>query len=124
MKVLVICYSDDADNPKGVMTEKEYETLKDKSWIKRTKRIEVSEDDLPKITIGNVKQFIPTSVMDPKLKMAIDTIFDSLACVWNDNGNIMAEAVRDSVVSNLAEITGMTELEIQKRVEEKVEEAQ
>jgi len=62
--------------------------------------------------------------MDQKLKLAVDTIFDSLTCVWNDNGNIMAEAVRDSVVSNLAEITGMTELEIQKKVESKVEESQ
>jgi hypothetical protein len=62
--------------------------------------------------------------MDSKLKLAVDTIFNCLSCEWSNNGNIMAEAVRDSAISNLAEITGMTEPEIQKRVEDKIEEAQ
>jgi len=41
-----------------------------------------------------------------KLIKAVDALYSSLTCVWEDNGNIMAEAVRDCVISSLAEITG------------------
>ncbi len=36
--------------------------------------------------------------MDNNLKLAVDTIYDALTTVWEDNGNIMADAVRDSVI--------------------------
>lgn len=61
---------------------------------------------------------------EEKLKLAVETIYNALTVSWVDNGNIMADAVRDSAVSNLAEITGITELEIQKKVEDKIEQAQ
>jgi len=62
--------------------------------------------------------------MDKKLELAIQTIFDSLTTVWEDNGNIMADAVRDSVITNLAELTGLTFEEIESRVDKMIEKAQ
>jgi len=62
--------------------------------------------------------------MDNKLELAIQTIFEALTTVWEDNGNIMAEAVRDSVILNASKISGMSTDEIEKRVEKMVEEAQ
>jgi hypothetical protein len=51
------------------------------------------------------------------LKLAIETIYDSLTTVWEDNGNIMADAVRDSVITNLSTITGLSFDEIVRKVE-------
>ena len=51
------------------------------------------------------------------LKHAIETIYDSLTTVWEDNGNIMADAVRDHVITNLSTITGLTLDEIVRKVE-------
>jgi hypothetical protein len=62
--------------------------------------------------------------MDNKLELAIQTIFEALTTVWEDNGNIMAEAVRDSVILNASKITGISTEEIEKRIEKMVEEAQ
>lgn len=62
--------------------------------------------------------------MEEKLKLAIQTILEALTTVWEDNGNIMAEAVRDSVILNASKITGMSTDEIEKRIEKMVEEAQ
>ena len=62
--------------------------------------------------------------MDKNLELAIQTIFDSLTTVWEDNGNIMAEAVRDHVTLNLSKISGLPTEEIEKRVEVLVEKAQ
>ena len=55
--------------------------------------------------------------MEKKLELAITTILDALTTVWEDNGNIMADAVRDSVVLNLSKITGRSTEEIEKKVE-------
>ena len=62
--------------------------------------------------------------MDNKLELAIQTIFDSLTTVWEDNGNILADAVRDSVMTNLSTITGLSFEEIEKRADKMVEDAQ
>jgi hypothetical protein len=62
--------------------------------------------------------------MDNKLELAIQTIFEALTTVWEDNGNIMAEAVRDSVILNASKITGIATDEIEKRIEKMVEEKQ
>lgn len=62
--------------------------------------------------------------MDNKLELAIKTIYDALTTVWEDNGNIMADAVRDGVISNLSKITGESLNEIELKVESLVEEAQ
>ena len=62
--------------------------------------------------------------MDDKLNLAIATIFDSLTTVWENNGNILAEAVRDSVITNLSRITQKDFEEIEKIVEDKIMAAQ
>jgi len=62
--------------------------------------------------------------MENKLKLAIDTIYNALTTVWEDNGNIMADAVRDSVMTNLSKITGESFEEIEKKVESLIEDAQ
>ena len=62
--------------------------------------------------------------MDDKLKIAIETLFDALSVSWEDNGNIMADAVRDSVITRLSEILGMTFEEIESKVKKMVEDAQ
>jgi hypothetical protein len=59
-----------------------------------------------------------------KLKLAIDTIYDALTTVWEDNENIMADAVRDSVMTNLSKITGKSFEEIEKITENMVNRAQ
>ena len=38
-----------------------------------------------------------------RLHKAADALYSALTCVWEDNGNIMAEAVRDYVISTLRE---------------------
>jgi hypothetical protein len=62
--------------------------------------------------------------MDEKLKLAIRTIFDALTTVWEDNGNINADAVRDNVVNNLASLNDLTVEQIQAMVESMIEDAQ
>jgi hypothetical protein len=62
--------------------------------------------------------------MNEKLELAIQTILEALTTVWEDNGNIMAEAVRDSVILNTSKISGMTSEEIEKKIEKMVEDAQ
>lgn len=62
--------------------------------------------------------------MNDKLKIAIDALFDSLTVVWEDNGNIMADAVRDSVMTRLSEITGISFNDIEARVDRLVENSQ
>ena len=47
-----------------------------------------------------------------------------MTTVWEDNGNIMADAVCDSVVLNLSKITGKSFEEIEKKVESLIENAQ
>jgi len=62
--------------------------------------------------------------MENKLELAINTIYDALTTVWEDNGNIMADAVRDSVITNLSKITGKSFEEIETKVEDLIEDAQ
>lgn len=62
--------------------------------------------------------------MENKLELAVKTIYDSLTTVWEDNGNIMADAVRDSVIQNLSAITGKSFKDIEEKVENLIENAQ
>ena len=62
--------------------------------------------------------------MERKLELAIATILDALTTVWENNGNIMADAVRDNVMLNLSKITGESFETIEKKVESLIEEAQ
>ena len=62
--------------------------------------------------------------MEEKLQLAIKTIFDALTTVWDDNGNVMADAVRDSVITNLCQLTGMSFDEIVTKVDQMVDNAQ
>ena len=62
--------------------------------------------------------------MDEKLKLAIRMIFDALTTVWEDNGNILADAVRDNVINNLASLTDLTIEQIQAMVESMIRDAQ
>ena len=62
--------------------------------------------------------------MEEKLKLAIQTILEALTTVWEDNGNVMADAVRDSVILNLSIISGLPTEEIEKQIEALVERAQ
>jgi len=62
--------------------------------------------------------------MENKLELAIKTIYDALTTIWEDNGNIMADAVRDSVIDDLSKITGKSIEEIETKVESLVEAAQ
>ncbi len=59
--------------------------------------------------------------MNDKLNLAIMTIFSSLTTNWEDNGNIMAEAVRDNVLANLSTLTGKSISELEKEIEAMVE---
>lgn len=61
---------------------------------------------------------------EEKMKKAVDALYSALTCVWEDNGNIMAEVVEDYVASVLAEITGKTFSEVEADVERRVDEAQ
>lgn len=62
--------------------------------------------------------------MNDKISLAIETIYDSLTTIWEDNGNIMADAVRDSVMNNLSIITGLSFSDVEKEVEKRIEENQ
>ena len=62
--------------------------------------------------------------MDDKLKIAIDSLFDALTVAWEDNGNIMADAVRDSVIANLSKITGLSFEDIEHKLERMIDNSQ
>lgn len=61
---------------------------------------------------------------EEKLQLAVETLFDSLTVSWEDNGNIMAEVVRDSTITNLSKITGNSFDEVRRIVNIKVENSQ
>ena len=54
---------------------------------------------------------------EEKMKKAVDALYSALTCIWEDNGNIMAEAVEDYVISVLADITGEKINEVEAEVE-------
>jgi len=62
--------------------------------------------------------------MENKLNFAIETIYDALTTIWEDNGNIMADAVRDSVITNVAKITGISFKEVEQKIDRLIEERQ
>ena len=62
--------------------------------------------------------------MESKLELTVKTIYDASTTVWEDNGNILADAVRDSVVYNLSKITDESVEKIKKKIEDLVENAQ
>lgn len=43
-----------------------------------------------------------------KLTLAIEVIFSSLTVTWKNDGNIMADALRDQVLTSLSELTGLS----------------
>jgi len=57
---LIVVYSDDSGNPKGIMTESGYKRILNKSWIRHTIEITVPKKDWDeeRIHIGNVKSII------------------------------------------------------------------
>jgi len=59
-----------------------------------------------------------------KLETAIETLYSSLTTVWEDNGNIMADAVRDNVISTISEFTNESFEDIEDRVAKMVIDAQ
>ena len=59
-----------------------------------------------------------------ELFIAIQSLFDALTTVWEDNGNIMADAVRDSVITNLSSLTGLKQSEISHIVDDMINDAQ
>ena len=62
--------------------------------------------------------------IEQKLELAIKTIIDSLTTVWEDNGNIMSEAVRDRVLTNLSKLTGFDIESLDNKIEELILERQ
>ncbi|ODS29733.1 MAG: hypothetical protein SCARUB_05166 [Candidatus Scalindua rubra] len=59
-----------------------------------------------------------------KLDKAVEALYSALTCVWEDNGNIMAEAVSDYVISVLVDTTGKTFSEVEAEVKRRVARAQ
>lgn len=59
-----------------------------------------------------------------KLTRAVEALFSALTTAWEDNGNVMADAVRDHVMSTLSQVTGTSLSDIEARVEALVQEAQ
>ena len=59
-----------------------------------------------------------------ELFIAIQSLFDALTTAWEDNGNIMADAVRDSVITNLIHLTGLKYEEITQIVDDMIDIAQ
>ncbi len=59
-----------------------------------------------------------------KLDLAVDALYSTLACTLEDNGNILADAVRDHAITVLADITGMTFSAVELKIDENVERAQ
>ena len=52
-----------------------------------------------------------------KLNKTIEALMSALTCTWEDNGNIMADAVRDNALTVLADVTGKSFGEIENRVD-------
>jgi len=66
----------------------------------------------------------PTLSDETKLNEAIEALFSALTCVWEDNGNIMGDAVKDHVTTTLAKITGKSFDLVQNEVDKMVEQSQ
>lgn len=112
------------------MTDLQKEQLSD--WYKTGKinGIKVFEMSAAANQLGITSNdlFAYRSQMDKKeineLFIAIQSLFDALTTVWEDNGNVMADAVRDSVVTNLCQLTGYKYEEIVAIVENIVADSQ
>jgi hypothetical protein len=63
---LIVAYSDESGNPKGIMTEDGYNRIMDKSWIRHRVEIIVPKKDWDeeKIHIGNVKAIVSKQIGD------------------------------------------------------------
>ena len=66
----------------------------------------------------------PTLSDETKLNEAIEALFSALTCVWEDNGNIMGDAVKDHVTTTLAKITDKSFDSVQNEVDKMVEQSQ
>ena len=74
--------------------------------------------------IENIERQHPTLSDGMKLNEAIEALFSALTCVWEDNGNIMGDAVKDQVTTTLAKITGKSFNSVQNDVDKMVEQSQ
>ena len=74
--------------------------------------------------IENIDGKQPTLSKEAKLNEAIEALFNALTCVWEDNGNIMGDAVKDQVTTTLAKITGKSFNSVQTEVDKMVEQSQ
>ena len=112
------------------MTDQQKENLSD--WYKTGKigdeKVYEMSGAARKIGVTIQELFAYRFEVDKKeineLFIAIQSLFDALTPVWDDNGNIMAEAVRDSVITNLCLLTGFKYDEIVRIVEEIVNSSQ
>jgi hypothetical protein len=59
-----------------------------------------------------------------KLEKTVDALLDGLTCTWENNGNIMADTVRDDVLNVLTEVTGKTFEEIEEIVLQRIQNKQ
>ncbi|HEY3295384.1 MAG TPA: hypothetical protein VGL38_08090 [bacterium] len=62
--------------------------------------------------------------MDDEKTLLIDALLSALTLQWSDNGNIMADAVRDNCMSLIASLTQRTFDEIEHLVDAKRQELQ
>lgn len=54
---IVVCFSYVDDNPKGIMTVKQFENLSNKNWISKKIIVEVPDDEIDALHIGNIKNY-------------------------------------------------------------------
>lgn len=59
-----------------------------------------------------------------KLDAAVNTIFDSLNSEWSDNGNTMADDVRDSAITTLSTILDRSFEDVVDKIDVLIEDAQ
>ena len=58
---------------------------------------------------------------EEKLVAAVNALFDSLTVDWSDNGNILADAVRDSVIATIGRILEIDSDSVHKKVDALIE---
>ena len=62
--------------------------------------------------------------MTEREEKLVDALISALCPVWQDNGNVNADAVRDSCMQVLADITGKSFGEIETLIENRIDEMQ
>ena len=81
--VLVVCYADDTDNPKGIMTPLQYERLTNPHWIRRTELIEVNREswDNGYINITMAKELVHSAKVN-SLRESMPWMGDGIASLF------------------------------------------